>query len=164
MSKIQLCSIALLLVLTISGIAIANDPQPQQARPALDDLVEGNTFTTEDGNKYFICPVRGNPTLMEEAVASSAVDGKRYYHCCFSSQAPFRANPGKHLNNDFFLPANLMTINDNGSSFRDPVTGQTKVLKADTYYHTIGINRYFFASEKSMAKFVENPDEYVKTD
>ncbi len=153
-----------LLILLTTGVAIAEDPATQPATPDKKAVVDGNTFTTDDGETWFICPVKGNPTPIEGAVAASMVDGTRYYHCCFSSQAPFRADPGKHLNDGFFVPANLTRITDNGSAFRDPVTGQTKMLQDDTLHHTIGHRRYFFVSKESMTKFVANPDDYIKSE
>jgi YHS domain-containing protein len=162
MKSTQILGAIVVVILLMTVGVFANDPAEQVIRPQLSELEEANTFSTDDGTKYFICPVKGKPTPIDEAVAVSVVDEKRFYHCCISSQATFRADPAKHLAMDFFVPANFISYGLNGASFRDPVTGQTKVLKPDSPSHQIELKRYFFANEESKAAFVENPDQYIK--
>ena len=125
-------------------------------------IVEGNVWTTADGQRYFTCPVQHTENPVANAVAHSDVDGVRYYHCCPSSQAPFRAEPGKFLK-AFAIPGNVLTVDADGKKhFADPISGKEGVVSKKTKYADVEGMRYFFASKKSLKKFNSDPHAFLQ--
>jgi len=125
-------------------------------------LIDGNVWITEGGEKYFICPVMKNEAKIEGNESFSIVDNVKYYHCCPSCQVPFRANPGKYLN-EFTLPGNIIKIDIKGiKHFRDRVNGKEGVVDDDTRYFDHQGRRFYFDSKKSMKSFKKNPDKFMQ--
>ena len=122
---------------------------------ATTQLAEGNVWTTADGKKFFTCPVMGGEGLVEEAPAFSDVNGVRYYHCCGACQEPFRSNPSKWLKG-FAVPGNIVTVDDAGKHFIDPVDSTKGIVKSKTTFFDVDGKRYFFASKKTMKRFRQN--------
>lgn len=124
---------------------------------------EGNVWITEDGTKYFTCPVMQGESLVSEAKAYSVLNDVRYYHCCPPCQGPFRSNPEKFLT-DFTLPGNVILVDDEGiKHFRDPVSGDEDILDKDTNYSEYNGFRYYFSTQKNAEEFSRSPAEFVET-
>ena len=122
---------------------------------------EGNVWITEDGSKYFTCPVMGNEGKVEDAEASSVINGTKYYHCCPACQAPFRAETAKWLK-DFNVPGNVYMVDKDGQKhFRDPVNGDVGVVSEKTKNFDVDGYRYYFTSKKSMKTFKKSPQNYM---
>ncbi len=142
--------VALFGVVAYIGFGHAAEPA------ATEQLSEGNVWTTSDGKEYFTCPVMGGEGLVEEAPAFSDVEGVRYYHCCGGCQEPFRSNPAKWLKG-FAVPGNIVTMDDAGKHFVDPVDFTKGLVKSKTAFFDLDGKRYYFASKKTMKRFQKNP-------
>jgi len=118
-------------------------------------MAEGNVWSTSDGKKFFTCPVMGGEGLVEEASAFSDIEGVRYYHCCGGCQEPFRSNPSKWLKG-FAVPGNIVTVDEAGKHFVDPVDSTKGIVKSKTAFVDLDGKRYYFASKKTMKRFQEN--------
>ena len=151
-------SILILTGILSALLAFAEDePVMENAR-----IADGNVWMTEDGVKYFTCPVMKGELKVEDADAYSDHNGKRYYHCCPPCQGPFRDDPESWLK-ELVLPGNLYAVDENGNKhYRDPVNGKTGKVKAKTRYVDHEGKRYFFSKKKTMEAFKEQPEKYLK--
>ena len=125
-------------------------------------LTEGNVWTTADGQKHYTCPVMGGEDLVSTAPSYSDINGVRYYHCCAGCETKFQANPSKWLAN-FAVPANILSVDESGKRFSDPVSGKKRVVTAKTNYHDQDGKRYYFASKRSMKKFCKTSSSSAKS-
>ncbi|MCF7810788.1 hypothetical protein K9N50_07335 [bacterium] len=122
---------------------------------------EGNVWVTEDGTKYFTCPVMNEEGRVENAESFSVIKGVKYYHCCSACQAPFRAETAKWLK-DFTLPGNVYMVDKDGQKrFRDPVNGDAGVVDKNTKSFDMDGYRYYFTSKKSVKTFKNSPQNYL---
>ena len=127
----------------------------------VSDFKEGNVWTTEDSVKYFTCPVMKGENRVEYAAAYSEINNVRYYHCCPACQAPFRANPGKWLN-DLVTPGNVVAVDEAGRKhFRDPVNSEYGIVGEKTISVDHQSKRYYFVAESSKAAFLATPQLYL---
>jgi len=120
-----------------------------------EGMKEGNIWTTEDGGKYFTCPVMKGEARVENAEGVSVIDGVAYYHCCPSCQAPFRSDPQKWLD-ALFLPGNVIRIDEHGHKvFRDPVDGTEATVEKNTPVLDEAGKRIFFTSKKTKEQYLK---------
>ena len=123
---------------------------------------EGNVWTTENGTKYFTCPVMLKEMQVSEAPAFSVVEGVKYYHCCPPCQGPFRANPQKYLK-DFAVPGNVIMVDEEGAKhFRDPVTWDEGIVSGETVFSDLYGCRFYFSNMETAEKFSRSPVEYIE--
>ncbi|MBU1937745.1 YHS domain-containing protein [bacterium] len=115
-------------------------------------ITEGNVWTTTDGQKYYTCPVMDGEGLVSTAPAYSDVKGVRYYHCCAGCESKFQANPSQYLAN-FAVPANVLSVDESGKHFSDPISGKKRTVNDKTNYCDQNGKRYYFASKKSLNEF-----------
>ncbi len=162
MKTIKMAILAMLFLVTGFGSASANDPHAQQANPEMKKtVVDGNTWTANDGETLFTCPVCHMMHTMDEAQGHAVVDGETFYLCHPSEQAKLTSMPEKYLGDSFFVPANLLTYGSSGATYRDPVNGETGTLSNQTKSVKIGHKRYFFVNEENRDQFKANPDKYL---
>lgn len=125
------------------------------------EVEEGNTWMTlEDDAKHFTCPVCDMHHTLEEAKASTVVEGKKYFLCHPAEQAKLRAGASVYLGDHFFVPGNLYSRTHDGATFKDPVNGEIAALNASTIFLSMGHVRYFFTSENTKQQYEQ---EHVKT-
>lgn len=121
----------------------------------------GNLWTTEDGTKYYKCPVMGGEGKIEEAEAYSDIQEIRIYHCCAPCQGPFRSNPAKYLS-ELTLPGNIIAVTESGEKmFRDPVSGVEGQVDGDTRYVDHNYKRYYFSDRKTVKHFENAPEKFI---
>lgn len=143
---------AALLLLFLAPQAIAGE------KPEKDAL---NTWSTEDGSRYFTCPVMKGEGRVGAHEGTSSHDGKLVFHCCPPCQAPFRANPEKYLS-ALHLPGNIARVDEEGKKhFRDPVSGEVHMLSDGAVHRDHEGRRYYFASEEHAEQFSEVPGRYL---
>jgi len=122
---------------------------------------EGNVWTTEDGSKYFTCPVMNTEMKVENAKTSSVINGVKYYHCCAGCEEPFRTETTKWLKG-FAVPGNVFMVDQDGQKhFRDPVNGDVGVVGEKTKNFDMNGFRYYFSSKKTMKNFKKSPQNYM---
>ena len=123
-------------------------------------MKEGNVWVTQDGTKYFTCPVMKTEMKVEDAKTSSVINGVKYYHCCPGCETPFQTETVKWLKG-FAVPGNVFNVDQNGQKhFRDPVNGETGVANDKTVNVEMDGFRYFFTSKKTMKTFEKSPQDY----
>lgn len=122
----------------------------------IETVEEGNVWETAEGARYFTCPVMKGELAVKNAQGYSDYNGKRYYHCCPPCQAPFRANPEKWLS-ELALPENVARLEDGAKVIHDPVSHEEALVSEETPYVDYEGKRYYFASEETRDRFLENP-------
>jgi YHS domain-containing protein len=124
-------------------------------------MQEGNVWVTQDGTKYFTCPVMKTEMKVEDAKTSSVINGVKYYHCCPGCETPFQTETSKWLKG-FAVPGNVFNVDQNGQKhFRDPVSGEAGVVGEKTLNFDKDGFRYYFASKNTMKAFEKSPQNYL---
>ncbi|MFH1861347.1 MAG: hypothetical protein ABH878_00915 [bacterium] len=153
MKKISLMAFALALLL-FNGIAVAEDTPPTPE--------EANVWTTEEGVRFYKCPVMKGEGLVEDASAFSVIEGKKYYFCCPGCPGSFRSDPQKWLM-ELQLPGNIAKVDEQGRKhFRDPVSDEVAIVEENTHYTDYHGYRYFFESKETKKQFDLKHEEYLK--
>ncbi|MCB2211929.1 hypothetical protein KQI52_07435 [bacterium] len=162
MKTMMMAALAMLLLVAGFTNGHARDPHLKQASPEMKKTaVDGNTWTANDGETFFTCPVCQMLHTMDEAKGQAVVDDETFYLCHSSEQAKLTSSPEKYLGESFFIPANLETYGSSGATYRDPVNGETGTLSNQTKSVKIGHKRYFFVNEENRDQFKANPDKYL---
>lgn len=141
---------------TISIYAKAGDDNKK-----VPSVIEANVWKTEDGVKHFTCPVMGEDGVVDSTTSFSEVDGKRYYHCCGGCAEKFQVNPNNYLEN-FFVPANVVKIDDSGNHFKCPVSGEIGIVSEKTPFSDLIGKRYYFCCAKCKNAFDTDSKKFVK--
>lgn len=111
------------------------------SRPASTEDAEGR-YGARLADRTRVCMLQD--TVQAQAGLEYEYQGKKYYLCCGGCLAAFRAN-AEHY-----------------STAVDPVTG-VRVDKATAPIYAYQGHAYFFASERSLAKFAQDPQRYLQT-
>ncbi len=155
MSRYLLAFVLIAALAATPSLSQAQEPGQTEEQPA--ELVEGNVWTTEDGTKYYVCPVMMETGPVEKAPAYSDVEGTRYYHCCPICPAKFQEDPEKYIGG-LVMPGNVFAVDEDGTKhFRDPVSDKEGVVGEKTLSIDHEGHRYYFAKKKTMKKFKKDP-------
>jgi YHS domain-containing protein len=91
------------------------------------------------------CPMNKNGAAKVSKESRVVLNNDLYYFCCANCPKGFSANPSRAV-----------------KELKDPVTGKTFAVTADSPRATQGTQIYLFADAESKAAFEKDPAKYVK--
>jgi len=125
-------------------------------------VTDGNVYhATDDGSKYFLCPVMGNHAKVTADTEFTDHDGKRYYYCCGGCKPKFEADPAIYLDK-LNLPANIAKVDTDGKHFVCAACGGESLLDKGTVHSDHDGGRYYLCGDNCKVKFDQKPAKFIK--